>query len=155
MFRKGVNRLKRFVSNLDSFVGKQSNHSFVLILISFESDSRLKRVIYVLIIDIVINSTKIMGNKISCCKANTPQTHRKKHESNNYIESDLKNDRIGPNLQHISEREPDDNEADPSSHPTAGPLFMQRSRSDIRCKTYFKPYFKDLFKKNYFLFVLM
>lgn len=35
-------------------------------------------------------------------------------------------------LQHISEREPDDLDCDPSSNPRTGPLFMQRSRSDIR-----------------------
>ncbi|KAK8782076.1 hypothetical protein V5799_016586 [Amblyomma americanum] len=33
------------------------------------------------------------------------------------------------------EREPEDFDQDPSTHPTAGPLFMQRSRSDVRnCK---------------------
>lgn len=32
------------------------------------------------------------------------------------------------NLQHISEREHDDLEQDPSLHPTAGPLFLQRAR---------------------------
>lgn len=31
------------------------------------------------------------------------------------------------NLQHISEREPDDIDCDPSSNPRTGPLFMQRS----------------------------
>jgi len=34
-------------------------------------------------------------------------------------------------LQHISEREPDDTDCDPSSNPTTGPLFMQRSRNDL------------------------
>ncbi|CAH8461731.1 unnamed protein product [Heterobilharzia americana] len=35
------------------------------------------------------------------------------------------------NLQHISEREPDDAEADPSLNPTKRTLFMQRSSKDI------------------------
>ncbi|KAG0715993.1 Cyclin-Y [Chionoecetes opilio] len=32
------------------------------------------------------------------------------------------------NLQHISEREPDDLDQDPSLHPSAGPLFLSKSR---------------------------
>lgn len=35
------------------------------------------------------------------------------------------------NLQHISEREPDDLDQDPSLHPTAGPLFLTKSRQVI------------------------
>ncbi|CAH8440939.1 unnamed protein product [Schistosoma bovis] len=38
------------------------------------------------------------------------------------------------NLQHISEREPDDTEADPSLNPTKRTLFMQRSSKDIERK---------------------
>lgn len=36
------------------------------------------------------------------------------------------------NLQHISEREPEEGANDPSTHPTAKPIFMERSRSDMR-----------------------
>lgn len=36
------------------------------------------------------------------------------------------------NLPHISEREQEDLEGDPSSHPTAGPLFIERSKVDIK-----------------------
>lgn len=134
---KAVNRLKGFALNIGSIVVKLS---IELTVVCSERLSSLNPVIYVFEVSVIDRNKSliisvIMGNKISCCKANTPQTHRKKHESNNYIEADLKTDRIGTNLQHISEREPDDNEADPSSHPTAGPLFMQRSRSDIRCKS--------------------
>lgn len=35
------------------------------------------------------------------------------------------------NLQHISEREPDDLDQDPSLHPTAGPLFLTKSKQVI------------------------
>lgn len=128
-----VNRLEVIVDNQSN----QTKRSLELTVVCIESLSAHNPVIYVSVInpsDYYIIVAEIMGNKISCCKANSPQTHRKKLDSNSYIEADLKQDRIGPNLQHISEREPEDNEADPSSHPTAGPLFMQRSRSDIRCE---------------------
>ncbi|CAK9295717.1 unnamed protein product [Gordionus sp. m RMFG-2023] len=35
------------------------------------------------------------------------------------------------NLQHISEREPEDNLKDPSSNPSAGPLFVSKSKLDL------------------------
>jgi len=78
-----------------------------------------------------------MGSNISCCKANTPRVERKynyqrKERYNNHPL--IKEEDSCFNLQHISEREADDPETDPSTHPTVGPLFMQRSRSDIRGK---------------------
>jgi hypothetical protein len=36
------------------------------------------------------------------------------------------------NIQHISEREPEDGLNDPSINPTRGPLFMVRSKSELR-----------------------
>ena len=36
------------------------------------------------------------------------------------------------NLQHISEREPDDWEEDPSLHPTTETLFMEKSKQSIQ-----------------------
>ena len=36
------------------------------------------------------------------------------------------------NLQHISEREPDDWEEDPSLHPTTETIFMEKSKQSIR-----------------------
>ena len=44
------------------------------------------------------------------------------------------NDEAACNLQHISEREPDDLDQDPSLHPTAGPLFLLRSKQGINSK---------------------
>ena len=38
------------------------------------------------------------------------------------------------NLQHISEREPDDWETDPSIHPTTGTIFMEKSKQCIQSK---------------------
>ena len=38
------------------------------------------------------------------------------------------------NLQHISEREPDDWETDPSLHPTTETLFMEKSKQSIQSK---------------------
>jgi hypothetical protein len=38
------------------------------------------------------------------------------------------------NLQHISEREPDDWEEDPSLHPTTETMFMEKSKQSIRLK---------------------
>ena len=39
------------------------------------------------------------------------------------------------NLQHISEREPDDWEEDPSLHPTTETMFMEKSKQSIRYRT--------------------
>ena len=38
------------------------------------------------------------------------------------------------NLQHISEREPDDWEEDPSLHPTTETMFMEKSKQAIQSK---------------------
>ncbi|KFM66049.1 putative cyclin-like protein, partial [Stegodyphus mimosarum] len=71
-----------------------------------------------------------MGNKFSCCACHSPIFDRKANPEGGqriYFQ-----DESISNLQHISEREPEDFDADPSTHPTAGPLFMQRSKSDMR-----------------------
>ncbi|KAI1285847.1 Cyclin-Y [Halotydeus destructor] len=85
-----------------------------------------------------------MGSKWSCCKAmTTPLTSRRhvmgknsrhvdKTDGRNYSEAKMKTNESSCNLQHISEREPDDIDCDPSTHPSAGPLFMSRSKNDVR-----------------------
>lgn len=90
-----------------------------------------------------------MGGTISCCTAPaTPRVaprKRTKREKGRATPSVVlertdavltcDSDRVAPAaslLQHISEREPDDMDGDPSTNPRTGPLFMQRSRSDIR-----------------------
>ncbi|KAL1423991.1 hypothetical protein MTO96_020589 [Rhipicephalus appendiculatus] len=71
-----------------------------------------------------------MGGSLSCCSAPSPRPHRKKDSAD-----PPHSEESASNLQHISEREPEDFDQDPSTHPTAGPLFMQRSKSDVRnCK---------------------
>ncbi|XP_015909465.1 cyclin-Y-like protein 1 [Parasteatoda tepidariorum] len=74
-----------------------------------------------------------MGNKVSCCSCQSPTFARKVDEGHldDYSRNFYPDESIS-NLQHISEREPEDFDADPSTHPTAGPLFMQRSKSDMR-----------------------
>ncbi|GJQ67603.1 hypothetical protein Trydic_g8407 [Trypoxylus dichotomus] len=71
-----------------------------------------------------------MGNKNSCCSHNSPQiTHRviNPTEDASLHEGDISIN----NLQHISEREPDDGELDPSKDPMAKTLFMERSKIAI------------------------
>ncbi|KRX71432.1 putative cyclin-like protein [Trichinella sp. T6] len=46
----------------------------------------------------------------------------------------IRDDTAPSSLQHISEREHDDIDQDPSTHPTKGPLFMERSRSEMKLR---------------------
>lgn len=74
-----------------------------------------------------------MGNKNSCCAYSSPPTGRK---NNDFVESKFMpegEESIG-NLQHISEREPEDCDADPSLHPMAGTIFLERSKISMESK---------------------
>lgn len=90
-----------------------------------------------------------MGNKHSCCVYSSPRHNRgsktrnggrngnvRDYNEDQYEPRDATNKRdesVG-NLQHISEREPDDWEEDPSLHPTTETMFMGKSRQSIQSK---------------------
>jgi len=88
-----------------------------------------------------------MGAKHSCCAYSSPRLDRGKKgkgkrgreaaEADPY-EQRQNNTELGGkvsescgNLQHISEREPDDWEEDPSLHPTQGTMFMEKSKQSL------------------------
>lgn len=85
-----------------------------------------------------------MGNKNSCCVYSSPQSGRKEPGSEGTtrnLEEHLPEGGISVNnLQHISEREPEDWDSDPSLHPCAGTIFMERSKQAIesKCHTDYK-----------------
>jgi len=82
-----------------------------------------------------------MGNKQTCCVQTSPQQSSRKTKTKieKYrpasVEAGLKTGEgteSTNHLQHISEREPDDGEGDPSTHPSAGTLFLTRSKHDLK-----------------------
>lgn len=84
-----------------------------------------------------------MGNKHSCCAYASPQVTRKDGVggasgiggSRSRFEEYLpEGEESMGNLQHISEREPEDWDLDPSLHPKAGTIFMERSKASIESK---------------------
>ncbi|XP_015126864.1 cyclin-Y [Diachasma alloeum] len=77
-----------------------------------------------------------MGNKNSCCGYSSPQHRRRKELASDGgargLEEHLPEGEFSvTNLQHISEREPEDWDSDPSLHPCAGTIFMERSKQAI------------------------
>lgn len=81
-----------------------------------------------------------MGNKNSCCVYSSPQVGRKEvgpESTTRNLEEHLPEGGISVNnLQHISEREPEDWDSDPSLHPCAGTIFMERSKQAIESGYY-------------------
>lgn len=79
-----------------------------------------------------------MGNKNSCCCFSSPQLGRKELAGDGGmrgLDEHLPEGEISiNNLQHISEREPEDLDSDPSFHPCAGTIFMERSKQAIESK---------------------
>ncbi|XKL61521.1 hypothetical protein PGB90_008578 [Kerria lacca] len=67
-----------------------------------------------------------MGNKNSCCAYTSPPLRHK--DISNPNDNVRNNDDSGGNLQHISEREPEDWDTDPSLHPKARTIFLERSK---------------------------
>ncbi|XP_037034071.1 cyclin-Y-like protein 1 [Bradysia coprophila] len=73
-----------------------------------------------------------MGNKNSCCSYSSPPPTRKVKESTSAFEVRLpEGEQSTNNLQHISEREAGDNDADPSCDPSTGTLFLERSKQFV------------------------
>ncbi|KAI9556933.1 ribosomal protein-like protein L35 [Daphnia sinensis] len=78
-----------------------------------------------------------MGNKqsLSCCYYNvSPQPQRKVNDVSDrrvFESNEPGRAESTTNLQHISEREPEDWQSDPSLHPKAETIFMERSRAAI------------------------
>lgn len=68
----------------------------------------------------------MMGKKLStCCKGGSSPYKQKESQYN--LTAAIQYDETMSSLQHISEREPmDDADYDPSTNPTAGPLFLER-----------------------------
>jgi len=58
------------------------------------------------------------------------------HDPGGGMES-ITREESGPNLQHISEREPDDRDRDPSVHPSATTLFIEKSKRAIQSMNLF------------------
>lgn len=66
-----------------------------------------------------------MGNKNSCCSYSSPQT------SHRVIIPTINSNPEISTIPHISERELDDGDADPSKDPMAGTIFMERSKASL------------------------
>lgn len=79
------------------------------------------------VIELLIYS---MGNKNSCCAYTSPPLRHK--DISNPNDNVRNNDDSGGNLQHISEREPEDWDTDPSLHPKARTIFLERSKIESK-----------------------
>ncbi|XP_064646704.1 cyclin-Y-like protein 1 isoform X2 [Lineus longissimus] len=77
-----------------------------------------------------------MGNKHSCCFFGGGSGGKKLHEEIYRPELEQHEIIVRPasstNLQHISEREPEDTEGDPSNHPKTGTLFLVLALNEIQ-----------------------
>jgi hypothetical protein len=83
-----------------------------------------------------------MGNKNSCCaRSSQPPGRKDLPHFDEYLPKEPES--VG-NLQHISEREPEDWDADPSLHPKAGTIFMERSRVSLESEYFFVTVLYDM-----------
>lgn len=69
----------------------------------------------------------IMGNWTSCCSFTSPLS-RRKDVNGTVNEFPQEGEESVGNLQHISEREHDDWNTDPSVHPKVATIFLERSK---------------------------
>uniref|UniRef100_A0A6B2EEB7 Putative cyclin n=1 Tax=Phlebotomus kandelakii TaxID=1109342 RepID=A0A6B2EEB7_9DIPT len=69
-----------------------------------------------------------MGNKNSCCSYASPTPVRKTQAAPETPEFNCHIPNSEPNLPHISEREAADGDVDPSVHPSAATMFLERSK---------------------------
>lgn len=72
-----------------------------------------------------------MGNKNSCCSYSSPPPTRKTKEPAVFEVHLTEGEQSTNNLQHISEREAGDGDADPSCHPSAATMFLERSKQSF------------------------
>lgn len=72
-----------------------------------------------------------MGNSNSCCKFNNSSHPTSKNDEGIFEEHLPEGEESTGNLPHISERESEDWDADPSLHPKAGTIFMERSKPSL------------------------
>lgn len=72
-----------------------------------------------------------MGNKNSCCAYSSPPPVRKTKEVPVFEEHLPEGELSTNNLQHISEREAGDGDDDPSCHPSAATMFLERSKQNL------------------------
>ncbi|XP_062235538.1 cyclin-Y isoform X4 [Platichthys flesus] len=80
-----------------------------------------------------------MGNTTSCCVSSSPKHRRNNHSrlESYRPEPELSREDTGCNLQHISDRENNDDlpmEYNPSDHPRASTIFLSKSQTDVREK---------------------
>ncbi|VDP08072.1 unnamed protein product [Soboliphyme baturini] len=84
-----------------------------------------------------------MGN--CCCPCFVPKLESARYKKDDFCHeydnhTAWTKDEIPYSLQHISEREPDIDQ-DPSTHPTKGPLFMERSKSEMKLRENRRSYY--------------
>jgi len=72
-----------------------------------------------------------MGNLTSCCTYTTPLSRRKDANGAVHEFAQEGEESVG-NLQHISEREQDDWNTDPSVHPKVATIFLERSKVESK-----------------------
>ncbi|THD25128.1 Cyclin-Y [Fasciola gigantica] len=119
----GVNgELRHYQTHLDTHLRRSTDRSDPTAMVSGMGDGRSRR--YRLVGHPAGSNTNAPG-------VGTQSRYVIVTEPSDYMLSSLYTQSSTSNLQHISEREPDDTEADPSLNPMKETLFMQRSIRDV------------------------